>query len=86
MFAVLFFVPSYLLKNLFHCTLGRYLLYESVLSVPSRSSSVTSEHSTMLNKVAPNLKRQSRVDEEHRERYRPHSGTSSALSSESGEC
>ena len=27
MFAVLFFVPSYLLKNLSHCTLGRYLMW-----------------------------------------------------------
>ena len=82
MFAVLFFCPVIFTEEFVSLYIGKV----SYVSVPSRSSSVTSEHSTMLNKVAPNLKRQSRVDEEHRERYRPHSGTSSALSSESGEC
>ena len=42
---------------------------------------------TMFRKVAPKPKRESNVDELHRQRYRPQSGiSSSTLPVESGEC
>ena len=51
----------------------------------SRQSAL--KHSTMSNKVAPCQKRESNVDEVHRQRYRPQSGiSSSALAVQSGEC